>query len=591
MATIQGVYMALFGRPADPLGLQYFNNATGNGANLTAIGDLAATAEYQGRFVGMSNSQIVTSIFESLYNRSPDTAGLTFFTNALTSGSLNINNIAIAIYDGAQGADLTIRNLKEAAANAFTAAIDTTAEINGYSGSAAAAVGVTFLAGVTTTAPSAAQIAAAVQAATSAPDAGNPIAMTSQIGETINGTAASDTISAVLNAANPTSATGTLNTGDIVNGGGGTDTLNITLTTAGNNLPTGVTVSNVEIVNINQSQASLAIVTPTTFAGVKELWQIDTSAAGGSFQNVTGVSGDVVIGFRGAGQQVSDFVTTTGNVPTVKIGMDTIASGSTIAPQETVAGSLKSVEFSGSTVDNGVVTIRSFASGTESFKGAMSSNSSVILDTSAVAARAFVQEIDFSGSTGNVSSTSTPFTNAFVKFVGGSGNDTLVSSNTIANAPTLLIDGGAGNDKIIFFNLKSSVAGATSIIGGEGADTFTLSGGSNLVAANSTAALKASLTSITDFNPAQDVLNITGMALGGRVAQNVVNAAANGADLFAVTTAVAGVTGIGQHAFFEFGGDTYLYGNIAGAGLQATDTLVQMVGVDVSSLTSANLIG
>ncbi len=48
MATIQGVYMALFGRPADPLGLAFFNSATNNGANLTAIGDLAATAEYQG---------------------------------------------------------------------------------------------------------------------------------------------------------------------------------------------------------------------------------------------------------------------------------------------------------------------------------------------------------------------------------------------------------------------------------------------------------------------------------------------------------------------------------------------------------------
>ena len=40
---------------------------------------------------------------------------------------------------GAQGADLTIRNLKEAAANAFTTAIDTAAEVVGYNGAAAAA--------------------------------------------------------------------------------------------------------------------------------------------------------------------------------------------------------------------------------------------------------------------------------------------------------------------------------------------------------------------------------------------------------------------------------------------------------------------
>ncbi len=41
MATIQGVYVALFGRPADPTGLAYFNSVTNNGANLNAIGNLA----------------------------------------------------------------------------------------------------------------------------------------------------------------------------------------------------------------------------------------------------------------------------------------------------------------------------------------------------------------------------------------------------------------------------------------------------------------------------------------------------------------------------------------------------------------------
>ncbi len=58
-----------------------------------------------------------------------------------------------------------------------------------------------------------------------------------------------------------------------------------------------------------------------------------------------------------------------------------------------------------------------------------------------------------------------------------------------------------------------------------------------------------------------------------------------------MTTAVAGVTAAGQHAFFQFGGDTYLFGNIAGAGLQNTDALIQLVGVSVASLNATNLIG
>ena len=299
----------------------------------------------------------------------------------------------------------------------------------------------------------------------------------------------------------------------------------------------------------------------------------------------------MVIGFRGGGQAVSHFIDATGNVPTIHLAFDDIASGSAVGPRETVAGSLKMVEFSGDTVNNGTLGVYGYGTAVETFKGSMTSNSTLNIDNSTIAARANVQTVDLSGSTGNLTVNAANFTNSFTKLLGGSGNDTLLANNAVANAPTLLVDGGSGNDKITFINTKSAVASASSLTGGDGADTFTLTGGSNLVAANSTTALKASLTTITDFNAAQDTLNITGMALGGRVAQNVVNAAANGADLFAVTTAVANVTGVGQHSFFEFGGDTYLFGNIAGGGLQATDTLVQLTGVSVASLTAANLIG
>jgi hypothetical protein len=43
MASIQGVYVALFGRPADVSGLSFFKGVTNDGADLTAIGDLAAS--------------------------------------------------------------------------------------------------------------------------------------------------------------------------------------------------------------------------------------------------------------------------------------------------------------------------------------------------------------------------------------------------------------------------------------------------------------------------------------------------------------------------------------------------------------------
>lgn len=145
MATIQGIYVALFGRPADPTGLSYFNGVTKNGADLTAIGDLASTAEYKERFVGQTNSQIVNSIYKSLFNRDAEADGLKFFVDGLTNGTFNIKNIAIAILDGAKGPDLTIVNNKIKAADNFTKALDTSTEIESYKGTAAAAVGRNFL--------------------------------------------------------------------------------------------------------------------------------------------------------------------------------------------------------------------------------------------------------------------------------------------------------------------------------------------------------------------------------------------------------------------------------------------------------------
>lgn len=149
MATIQGIYIALFGRPADPLGLNYFNEATQNGADLTAIGDLAATAEYQDRFDGMNNSQIVNAIYQSLFNRAPDMAGLEFFVSALNNGTISVNQIAINILDGAKDGDKTIVDNKIAAANAFTTSLNTGEEVVAYQGETAAAAGRAFLASIT----------------------------------------------------------------------------------------------------------------------------------------------------------------------------------------------------------------------------------------------------------------------------------------------------------------------------------------------------------------------------------------------------------------------------------------------------------
>ncbi|CAN7424317.1 DUF4214 domain-containing protein [Rhizobium sp. LjRoot30] len=144
MTTVQGAYVALLGRPADPEGLAYFNELTNNGTDLSGLASLTSSEEYQSRFAGMSNEEIVSSIYESLLGRVPDAEGLEYWVDQLESGTLDISTIALNIQDGAQGADQAVVAAKVAAADLFTGQLDTPEEIAAYAGDLAALFGRAF---------------------------------------------------------------------------------------------------------------------------------------------------------------------------------------------------------------------------------------------------------------------------------------------------------------------------------------------------------------------------------------------------------------------------------------------------------------
>jgi hypothetical protein len=149
MATIQGIYVALFGRPADPAGLEYFNALTNNGAdNTPIIGALTNTPEFVARFQGMGDAAIINTIYLSLFGRDADAGGLAFFLSELQSGRQTIETIAVNILDGARNDDRTTLQNKLDAANLFTAQLDTNAELNAYVGASAIVIGQEFLASV-----------------------------------------------------------------------------------------------------------------------------------------------------------------------------------------------------------------------------------------------------------------------------------------------------------------------------------------------------------------------------------------------------------------------------------------------------------
>ena len=137
--AVQKLYVAYFNRPADTLGLNYWVSVVAANGGSTALvsAAFAASPEYAATYAGMSTAARVDAIYNNLFGRSAEPTGLTYWGGLIDSGKISISNAVTQIAGGAQGTDLVAYNSKATAAEAFTTALNTTAEIVAYSGTAA----------------------------------------------------------------------------------------------------------------------------------------------------------------------------------------------------------------------------------------------------------------------------------------------------------------------------------------------------------------------------------------------------------------------------------------------------------------------
>ncbi len=581
MATIQGVYLALFGRPADPLGLQFFNGVTNNGANLAGIGPLQSSAEYQARFAGQTPAQIITSIYQSLFNREPELAGLTFFANALANGTLSINNIAIAIYDGAQGADKTIRDLKEAAANAFTAALDTPQEVTSYQGDGAAASGRAFIASVTTTAPTAAQVDAAVLAATTGVGTnGQTFTLTNStitgIGDNFKGGAAND----LFNGNTP----GSLNTGDQLDGGAGTDSLQATLGVL-NPVATFTltpTLTNIEKLFIAASggagAAGEATLDLVKSSGYKELWT--TTTGGDNDVRYNNVAVDTVIGLQNVGRGGVDIVVNGAADTTADIVLDNVGAGTTGARPNL-------------TLNTGATTVNVNATGTANSRlNSLDINSSTGADT--------INKLVVTGDKAFRVDTAINFNDADTKGeVDATKNTGGVNINLTEPAKDITATGGTGNDR---FNLGGTLTIADKLDGGAGRDTLAVSTEAQVVTGLQTAnfeilELTGALggTLVTTRVAGVDEVRLgggsTGVIQGLKSGATVKYTAAATTTDVQITDATKAGTADTLNLVLEHGGGPLNYGTITAAGVETvTISSVKDLATSADAVNTATLV-
>ena len=163
--TAQIAYVAYYGRPADPGGLDYWNGRLGDerisysprsGDSLTdpernvyneLVSGFGNAEEANRVFDGLTNRQRVNQVYQFAFNRDGDSGGLDYWTNQIDRGFVNLTTFALEVALGAQNEDFDLLVNKIESADSFSQGVETNPDGSAYSGSRGEIFGRDWLAG------------------------------------------------------------------------------------------------------------------------------------------------------------------------------------------------------------------------------------------------------------------------------------------------------------------------------------------------------------------------------------------------------------------------------------------------------------
>ena len=453
--TVQKVYIAYYGRAADPVGLAYWEGQmVANGGSLSAImASFGASAEATTLYGNLSDTAMVNALYQQSFGRDADFAGLMHYAGGLSAGTMTAVSIAQNIFDGATGTDATILTNKLAVAKAYTTAIDSAAEVVAYSGTVSAAAARATLSTVDATtvtasfdvATAVASIVAVSSATPAVAGASYTLATTT---DSITGGAGADVISGTLG------TTPTLTAADSVDGGAGVDTVSISSTGATNSS------SAITLTNIEQLTVIDAATTKTTFDGLSwgPLTKLTVQGSTGTetqFDNIAGIATIDLISNVGTGDIVDvnyTAATTVGTADTQVVNVNTSEGVLELAGIEAVT-----VNTTGSKSQM-VLTNAAMTSVT------VTGSADLTLTGTGSAA---ITTVDASAMTGKLTVDVNAANATDITVTGGAGNDT-ITIGTISSTDTVV--GGAGSDTIT----TTAVVTAANAVGVSGVETLSL---------------------------------------------------------------------------------------------------------------------
>ena len=446
-AQIQNAYVAFFNRPDDNEGLRYWGSYAGSSADL--LNTFAQSAEYKSLYSGMNNTQLVGAVYQNLFGHAPDVSGLEYWVDNLSTGKLSIGNIADAINKGALSTDATIIANKVAAATAFTAALDTTAEQVAYAG-----VNSTGLAAVK------AWLAAVTSDAATVPNTDSVNTIIKTVQSNVGGNAFSLTVGAdqqtanVFNAYSVVTQLGaqvdTLQSTDVLTGSGSNPTLNVTIATATIATPS---LSGIETLNLSPEGAARTV-NLANATGVKTI-NVDNSQQSLTVKNVAALADVGVKAGDGVADTLVQFADSVvaGTADSIKLilqsnGNADLTSGQVINVRGTSTGGFETLNITATganrvdeILSDSTAVLGGAATGTNSVKTInVSGDGSLRVDTALTTTTTF----DASANKGGVN---VKLDNAgAITIKGGDGADTFNLAATLTNADK--VDGGAGRDTL-----------------------------------------------------------------------------------------------------------------------------------------------
>ena len=272
------IYVATFMRAPDTAGLLYWSDHAG--LNIEQIAEsFFHQPETEAKYPdSMSPTVFVTTIYNNVFNRDPDPAGLEYWVDGLTNGSITKSEMIITVVNGAQGQDQRILDNKtevglyfaqNAASATLEQAYEVMANVTSEGSSVEAALAeIDILADHNTIPPA-------------------PIMDLTINIDTIEGSDIDSTINGLIDTDD--TSKNTLNDEDMIDGGGGSDTLILKVSGSAGTTSAIAHMENVETLTVESSATADQAFDLAGTTGITDIKTSGSGTAGLTFSNVASI--------------------------------------------------------------------------------------------------------------------------------------------------------------------------------------------------------------------------------------------------------------------------------------------------------------